>query len=365
MTAKSRTIAWATTLLAAALLLAGCSAAGGAGGSAAQPQHVAEAQGSADGTAQSAADGTAESPGDAVVITGEIWLSGKDPIAIAERATKLVGDAGGRIDGRDEYADDGHGTGRAALVARIPAKKLDAVRAELAKIASIDQTSLHSAAVGGTQRDLEARAGTLRASLARYTAWLQAATKPADLVSLEESLSDRQTKLEEIEAQLRELKDQVSMSTITLTISTTPAAPEEDKPDTVLTALAMGWNGFAAFWNAVLLGLSVALPWLILLALLAVVALWFMRRYRRRTPAVAGVPAAGMRPTVAPVVPAPTAAPTTTPTPTPTPTPAAAPAAAPRVTPPPSQSPTAAPGSAPRSAPPAPDAPRGETRPPG
>ena len=267
MTITQRRRSLAAALLTAAILLTGCSASNaGSAGSAAQP---ADAQ-------PAAADAPAEA---AEIITGTIWLTASDPMAAARAATEAVVAAGGRIEDRDEYASADLTEARATLTARIPVAKIDEVREELTSIGTVSRTQLASEDVGTAQRDLEARANSLRTSVERYETWLAAAQSPGDLAELEESLSERQTRLESIESELRTMADKVAMSTITLVIGA-DAGPDTTEPQTLGDALAVGWNGFVGFWSATLLNVSVALPWLVLLALAGAVVFILARRRR-------------------------------------------------------------------------------------
>jgi len=267
MTITQRRRSLAAALLTAAILLTGCSASNaGSAGSAAQP---ADAQ-------PAAADAPAEA---AEIITGTIWLTASDPMAAARAATEAVVAAGGRIEDRDEYASADLTEAHATLTARIPVAKIDEVREELTSIGTVSRTQLASEDVGTAQRDLEARASSLRTSVERYETWLAAAQTPGDLAELEESLSERQTRLESIESELRTMADKVAMSTITLVIGA-DAGPDTTEPQTLGDALAVGWNGFVGFWSATLLNVSVALPWLVLLALAGAVVFILARRRR-------------------------------------------------------------------------------------
>ncbi|WP_433675495.1 DUF4349 domain-containing protein [Microbacterium gorillae] len=274
MTITQRRRSLAAALLTAAILLTGCSASSSdSAGSAAQPAGVQPAD------AQPAA---ADAPADAAeIITGTIWITAADPIDASRAATEAVLATGGRIEDRDEYASPDLAEAHATLTARIPVAKIDDVRETLATIGTVTQTQLASEDVGTAQRDLEARASSLRTSVERYETWLAAATTPKDLAELEESLSDRQTKLESIESELRAMADKVAMSTITLIIGGN-GGPDSSKPETVGDALAVGWNGFVGFWSDTLLNLSVALPWLVLLALAGAATFVIMRRRQAR-----------------------------------------------------------------------------------
>lgn len=252
--------------------LAGCAAS--SGGDSAQSAGQAPAQGAP-------AEAAADEPDAAVVITGRISIVAKDPIGAAGEATAIVADAGGRVSARTEHAAEDGGQASAELTLRVPADVIEDVRDALAGLGTVKETTLDSAEVGGTQRDLDARITTLRASIARYNEWLGTASETSDLIELESAIAERQTELEGLEAQARALVDQVAMSTITLNLMS-EYVPVKTAPDDFGEALLIGWNGFVGFWGAVIIALGVALPWLVLFAAIAVGATALTVRARRR-----------------------------------------------------------------------------------
>lgn len=287
---------------AAMLALSGCSAgraeySDSAGASDAAPQ-VAQQD------AAVAGEEAAASPEQqALVVTGTITITADDPIAAAEEATALTVAAGGRVDARREYAPRDGDAGSATLTLRIPAAELEGVRDGLARLGTVEETDVDSVDVGGRQRDLDTRITTLRASIARYTAWLADADTTSDLIELESAISERQTELETLEAQQRELADQVAMSTITLQLYSPASTPAPEGPTTFWEGLVAGWAAFAGFWVAVAVALGVGLPWLVLLALVLTVVVVIARRAGRRPASAPLVAAAAPATATAPAAP--------------------------------------------------------------
>lgn len=251
--------------------LAGCAASGGASS---QSADRAPAQ-------NAPAEASADEPDAAVVITGRISIVAEDPIGAAGEATTIVTDAGGRVSARTEHAAEDGGQASAELTLRVPADAIEDVRDALAELGAVKETSLDSVEVGGTQRDLDARITTLRASIGRYNEWLTTASETSDLIELESAIAERQTELEGLEAQARALDDQVAMSTVTLSLMS-EYVPVKTAPDDFGEALLVGWNGFIGFWSTVVIALGVALPWLVLFAGIAVGAIVLTIRARRR-----------------------------------------------------------------------------------
>lgn len=313
-----RTLLATTAVLVATLALAGCSA--GSGASTADQSGPAPAvedgAGGGDfssdgGSAEVAASGTGSDAAAAerqVIITGDVTITADDPVAASREAVRIVEAAGGRIDGRTEYAPSavedgiavpdgdypvdyapGGSAGSATLELRIPAEKLTATLDELEKLGRADQVSLSTSDVTVESQDLDARISALRASLERIQALVAKATTIDDLIRLEGEVSSRQAELESLEAQQRFLGDQVSMSTVTLYLRSESDAPVRD-PGDFWSGLATGWAAFVGFWAGLLVLVGVLLPWIVTLALVAGAVILVLRRRRRR--AAAATPAA-------------------------------------------------------------------------
>jgi uncharacterized lipoprotein YmbA len=291
-----RTLIGSTVLLAAALALTGCSAASGGAGDYAVPE-------SAPNLADSSAGGdSGEFPSDAdagvdqavterqVVITGNVTITADEPLTASREAVRIVEAAGGRVDGRTEYAPSDTDRGSAQLTLRIPADKLTSVLESLKKLGTADEVSLSTSDVTVQTQDLDARISSLRASIERLNGLIAQATSIEDLITLEHEISNRQAELESLEAQQRYLADQVAMSTISLYLRSDAEAPPAD-PDSFWDGLGAGWGAFVAFWAGLLVVLGVLLPWLITFGLIALIIILIVRRRRRRREAAAAAPA--------------------------------------------------------------------------
>jgi hypothetical protein len=305
---RARRGGFIASLVAVAALLAGCSAAD-AGADVANAEFAAPggdaplAGAGAAGVNQEAKAAEAPQPSTAdrsVIITGGMYMTVEDPIVAADRAEGIVQTAGGRIDARNETAPDEHYGGSASLTLRIPANRLDGVVGDLRQLGTVDQFSTDSYDVTTEVTDLDAKISTLRASTRRIEALLSQAKDIADIITLENELDRRQAELQSLEAQQRGLDDQVSMSTIDLSLTTEPVVIVDDSPDTFWGGLVSGWNALVAFLSGAAVVVGVLLPWLALLGLIALAVVVAVRarksRIARRADASAVTPAVPEQP---------------------------------------------------------------------
>jgi Domain of unknown function (DUF4349) len=294
------------SLVAVAALLAGCSSAADStyANSGGDPVNAQVAGSGGDGAKADAPAAEAAAPSTAdrsVIITGAMYMTVEDPIAAADRTVGIVQNAGGRIDARSETAPGERDGGSAALTLRIPSNRLDAVVGDLRKLGTVDQFNTDSYDVTTQVTDLDAQISTLRASTARIEGLLSAAKDISDIITLENELDGRQARLESLEAQQRGLNDQVSMSTIDLSLTTEPVViVETDGPQSFWEGLKSGWSGLVGFLSGAAVVVGVLLPWIALMALVALAVVVAVRarksRIARRANASAVTPAVPEQP---------------------------------------------------------------------
>lgn len=179
-------------------------------------------------------------------------------------------------------ATDGADGGYAVLVVKVPPAEVDAL------ITGIEQTgtiqSINQSAQDVTEQlvDLDVRIANARESVENVRDFMERAENLNDLVTLESELTRRQTELERLEAQQRNLSDRVAFSTVTVEIVPTASVPaaDDDADDTIGDALRRGWDGFTtAIWGVGYV-LAVLLPFLVVAALVGLVAVAATRRRR-------------------------------------------------------------------------------------
>lgn len=139
--------------------------------------------------------------------------------------------------------------------------------------------------------DTQARLTTYRASVIRVRTLLTKATTIGQIVEVEGELTKREADLEAMEGQLAVLKSQTSYATITLHLQqkapkvkvVVPPTPKPKKPiHGFLGGLKAGGRGFATVAIGVATVLGATLPFLGVLVVVALIA-WFTRRFWRRS----------------------------------------------------------------------------------
>ena len=179
----------------------------------------------------------------------------------------------------------------AEITISVPSAELDRVISELGSVGKVIRSTSSSENVGGQIVDTTSRLETMRVSVARVRGFLEDAKDLSQVVALEAELTRRQSDLEALEAQLASLKGSVARSPIQLSLTTEPGAIVQ-KPDEAgfLVGLKAGWDAFTGSATVLLTVVGALLPFLVVLALLALPVWLFLRRRRAVTPAPSVLP---------------------------------------------------------------------------
>ena len=338
-------------LLAAVLALSGCSQAGSSSskGSAAGSYAVAQApaqrqaaaaggsadssgSGSSSGSSSGTAAATALPAGRSLIYTGEMQLRATGVDAAVTRAEQLATAAGGYVDSEqsgpvDElpltaaqsgYQQGGGATGGAdgsdtsvplqtlpepgdigpqgaQLVLRIPTAGYATAFQRLLGLGSVLGQEHSAQDVTAQVVDVASRVKSQQASVDRVRALMDRAQSITDVISLEAALTQRESDLESLEAQQQALQSQTAMSTVTVqvfekpvAVAATPARPGRNVGSAALRALADGWHGLYLTFRVLLVALSAALPFALVLLPLG----WLLLRLARRRGVVPAAAAA-------------------------------------------------------------------------
>lgn len=251
-----------------------------------------------DSSASSPDGGAVSSDGDVVaenaaagreiITTADLSLLVTDIAESAEEIADVAADFDGYVEASDIGAYGQTDTSVPAPVdqgmgwvsIRIPAKDLTAVTAQLGELGEVTRSSISRQDVTAITVDLQARIDAAQTSVDRLTELMSQSGSVGDLIAAESALSERQAQLESYQQELKNLTDQVSMSTVSVQLSERAAVADAD-PAGFSDGLLAGWNGLVATLNGLVIALGFALPWLAIAAVVVLV-IWLIRRRARR-----------------------------------------------------------------------------------
>ena len=173
------------------------------------------------------------------------------------------------------------------ITAQIPAADLDAFIADVSALGTVTSINVNAQDVTTQVVDLDARIKALQTSIDRLTQLLAEASRIEDLLAIETQLSQRQAELDALTAQRTWLGDQVAMSTITVSLSPVTQIADVDAPG-FLSGLQSGWSAFLSLIMVAVTAVGFFLPFLLVLALIAIpVTIVIVRQARRHHPRTA------------------------------------------------------------------------------
>ena len=166
-----------------------------------------------------------------IVYRATISVQADDVTAASNEAVAIVQGLGGIVFSQTTRTEP---EPRAEIVFKVLPGDFSTALERLAGVGKLVDQSISADDVTERVVDLESRISTAETSVARLRRLLEEAVDLEDVAAIERQLLDRETTLEVLRGQLRTLRDQVDLATITLTITQSPTVP----PDTGIEVAA-------------------------------------------------------------------------------------------------------------------------------
>ncbi|MHA3724989.1 DUF4349 domain-containing protein [Leucobacter sp. HY1910] len=231
-------------------------------------------------------------PGQHVISTAEVQLEAQHPDEAADEVTQAVTKLGGSVESRTVFRATGDTPASASLTVRVPPSQLEAAIATLSDVGEVLSQTSSAQDVTTQYVDLEARIKALDTSVKRLNDLMAGAATTSELIEAEGALTQRQQELDGLRAQFKALDEQVSESTIWVSI-TAPSVLPGGGPSNFWDGLMAGWASLIATGAGAVVVLGVLLPWLVVAGVAAIVVVAIVRsarrRRRRKQPSALGV----------------------------------------------------------------------------
>ncbi|MDZ7577660.1 MAG: DUF4349 domain-containing protein [Candidatus Nanopelagicales bacterium] len=163
---------------------------------------------------------------------------------------------------------------------KVPATRYQAALDAINSLGEIATLSATTSDVTDQAVDLDARISAQKASVRRVSALMRQASDISEIIAIEKELTKRQETLESLQAQRRTLADSVALATITATVTTAESVAQFVPPGE-LSWWAQVWDGFASSWAAVVIGIAIISPLLVLLLAAGLLIWWLVQRASR------------------------------------------------------------------------------------
>jgi hypothetical protein len=221
-----------------------------------------------------------------IIYTASLILRSPDVMATAKSAIGIAAQAGGYTSSENAVAGSpGRPSGTVALTLKVPVPAYQTVLAQLSALGK--QVALTQQATDVTQEvaNVNSLAASQQAAITALQGLLQRAATVPDLLQVQQQISGDESSLEALQAQQRALDHETSYATVSMTLLTTQHAVVHKHKRTTKRGftggLSAGWRALRHATAWLLTALGAALPFLIVLAILAAAGYAGRRRLTR------------------------------------------------------------------------------------
>ncbi|MDZ8050554.1 MAG: DUF4349 domain-containing protein [Aulosira sp. ZfuVER01] len=181
----------------------------------------------------------------------------------------------------------------ASITLRVPQNQLESTLDELAKLGTVENRNITAEDVSNQLVDFQARLSNLQRTEANLQKIMDRSGSVRDVLSVAQELSNVRQSIEQINAQLKNLKNQVAYSTIALNLE---AAVSSSSPQRGLGAqIQETWNNSSNSVGEFTVGLLKLTIWLMVYSpyfLILAAAIYGLNRWRRNSQPVRPTPPA-------------------------------------------------------------------------
>jgi Domain of unknown function (DUF4349) len=209
-----------------------------------------------------------------------------------DAVSKIINNKQGDLIGLNERQPTKENARHTALITlRIPQNQLESTLNELAKLGTVKNRNITAEDVSNQLVDVQARLSNLRKTEANLQKIMDRSGSVRDVLSVAKELSSVRQSIEQIDAQLKNLQNQVAYSTITLNLE---AAVAGSSPQRGLgSQIQETWNNSSHSVGEFSVGLMKLAIWLIVYSpyfLILAAAIYGLKRWRRNSGPVTPTP---------------------------------------------------------------------------
>lgn len=212
-----------------------------------------------------------------LIRTGSLEIEVADFAAAVDEAARTVTSLGGYVSDRQSN-DEGAGRRRGQITLRIPAARFDGAIGALRKLGRVRGEGVQTQDVTRAYADLETRLLVKRETVARLREILIRQTgKVSEVLAVEREIARVVEEIERAEGERRYFDNQVSLSTLTLSLFEPAAIVAPGALDPIVSALRQSVGLMSESIGELIELFAAGLPWLV-----AFYLGWRFIRWRRR-----------------------------------------------------------------------------------
>ncbi len=237
----------------------------------------------------------AEDP-DKIIYSADVDIETLDFEDSLEKLEKLLDDHGGWVESSSvsgaDYYDISRGTagGRSAsYTLRVPSEKFNQLMNSLTELGNVPYSHIYTENVSAQYYDAQARLSAYSTQEESLIAMMEKAQTVADVIAIEEKLTELRYKIESIQSSLNNWDRQISYSSLYISISEVgDYSPTESQSygQELKQAFTDGLRGVGEFFKHLSLFLVSALPVIVLAALLLLALIPIIKKRRAKKKAL-------------------------------------------------------------------------------
>lgn len=192
-------------------------------------------------------------------------------------AVSIASSVGGYVESESSSKDD-EGLTYASITLRVPSQNFDEVMSQVSELGEVTSSEVSTKDVSSEYVDLESRLKHLQAEEAFYLTLMGQAQTIEEMITIREHLSSIQLEKEQIQGRKNFLDQQISYSTVTLTVE--EVSPQEEE-EGFWASVKEAFKSFARGLGYLAIGFFYALPYLVIILILLLLA-WVIVKHSKR-----------------------------------------------------------------------------------
>ena len=238
-------------------------------------------------TSQAGGENTPEIDPEKIIYSGDATLETEHFEETVEAVRKLIAERGGFIES-SSLSGSNYYSARlrtASFTLRVPSGTFSEIMNTFSDYGNVPYSHTYTENISARYYDTAARLTAYETQEQRLLEMMEQAETVSDLITIEDRLTELRYEIESLQSTLNRWDRQVSYSSISLEIREvreyTPEV-EQSFGEQLVRSLRQGWTNTVEFLKAALLWLLEALPVLVLLAVIVLVARVLIRKWTKK-----------------------------------------------------------------------------------
>ena len=218
-----------------------------------------------------------------IIKNAHLSIQTKDLEAFMIGVNQSVSSCGGYTEELHEYNSSDNEPLSASVVYRIPADKLDSFLEQISKLGSVESKEITQSDVTDSYIDTESRIKALETEEKALLALLEKSDVLADIISVQDRLTQVRGELESYKAQLKSYDSQIDYSTVSISVSETERIVKSDGSfsSQVKEKFTKSLYNLGKFFTSFAINFIGGLPYIVIIAVVAVIVIIIIKKRRK------------------------------------------------------------------------------------